>query len=186
MSQLLALRDAVVARIADALPQFGVEPHLGRFSAEALQIFAAKAPAVRVAMLGLQDPRPTADDGVDYLARIGVYVVTKDGVARMSREACAIAAIETISGLTVATRWGLRFCKPCLGASAENLHSAELVKAGKAMWALDVRQPVRLHQPDEPYAAALRELWIGVAPKIGAAHRDDYLGPFPAPAEGAP
>ena len=178
MSQLFQLRAAVINILASALPVFEVEPHLGVFDVEGIRTFSAKAPAIRVAVLGLLEPKPTGGVETDYVARLGIYVVTKDGTARMDRDTAAIAAVETISRLCQRGRWGLNFTLPGARAAASNLHSKEALGEGKALWAIDLRQPVRLHSPAAEEAIALEQLWIGFAPNVGAAHLADYLGPI--------
>lgn len=184
MSALLDLRDAVVASVKAALPSFGVEGHLGRFEAADLQKFMTKAPAVRVAILGLADPKAEGEGLYLYNVRMALYVVTKDEVARMSRDAAALAAVETIVMLAFEQRWGLKFARPAAPATAQNLNSEASLKLGVALWGVAIGQPVRLATTDAGELDALKALWIGVAPDIGAAHRDDYLGPFPEEAAG--
>lgn len=183
MSELVTLRDRIVQRIKTALPGFGVEPHLGRFTADDLKRFGAKAPAVRVAVLALERPA-NGNPGGAYLARIGIFVVTTDRAAtNLDKATSSLAAVDTILALTEGQRWGLPFCLAAEGTTAANLHADALSALGVAIWALDLRQPVRLHvEHDAP--DALKELWIGFAPRIGPAHREDYLGPFEAPAGG--
>ena len=183
MSQLLQLRDAIIARIRAALPEFDVEGHYGRFDATELSRFVAKAPAARVAVLGLSDSSDGVDeDDLDTVARIGVYVVTKDGVLKASRDAAVCAASEKIVLLAKGQRWGLTFCRPAAPAVAQNLYSPESLNKGVAIWAIDIRQPVVLSAPEGAAEAPLTELYLGLAPKIGAAHVDDYLGPLPGDA----
>jgi len=184
MSQLLQLRAAVITGIETALPGFHVEGHLGRFSAADLSTFITRAPAVRVAVLGIQDAAATGAEGeqIDCIARLGVYVVTKDVGARLTRDEAAAAAVERIALLATGNRWGLDFTRPAAAPNAQNLFSDETLKRGVAMWAIDLPQSVRLALPaddSEIPVGPLRELFIGVAPKVGAAHQADYLGPLP-------
>lgn len=179
MSALLQLRDAVVAKVKQALPAFDVEGHLGRFEATDLNKFMTKAPAIRVAILGLADPRSEGEGLTLYSVRLVLYVVTKDGLARMSRDAAALAAVETIVLLANQQRWGLKFARPAAPATAQNLNSDASLKLGAALWGVAIGQPVRLSSTDEGELDALKALWIGLAPDIGAAHLADYAGPFP-------
>lgn len=183
MSQLLQLRTAVIEAIKAALPGVkDVKGHLGRFSASDLSTFIMAAPAVRVAVLGIADARSAdAGDGIDCTARLAVYVVTKD-TAGLARDEAATAAVERIALLATGNRWGLDFTMPAGAPIAQNLFSDETLKKGVALWAIDLPQPVALAlpaDPAEPPAGPLRELFIGWAPKVGAAHEADYVGPFP-------
>lgn len=173
MSQLLTLRDNIIEQIKGILPGTSVEGHLGRFSEGDLSRFLLAAPAVRVGVLGIESPQPTSDDGVDYRACIGIYVVTKDVAAAGSRDETSVAAVEAILKLTDRNRWNCRFAKPEGRATAQNLYSAAALSSGIALWAIDLRQPVRLSSRQEE-DGTLPRLWLGLAPDIGAGHQDDY------------
>jgi len=181
LSRLLDLRNAVATQIKAALPAFEVAGHLGRFSATDLDLFLTKAPAVRVAVLGLTDSAEVDDLSTDYTARLAVFIVTKDGVAKLSRDEAAVAAVETVLLLAKQTRWGLVGAGvfPAKAATAQNLSTEQTLKRGVALWGIEIPQPIRLTAQTEP-PADLSELWIGIAPDTGAAHVDDYIGPFPA------
>ncbi len=144
---------------------------------------AASGCGVRVAMLGLANPVKVSDEGVDYEAIVGIYVVTRDGAGRLSRDEASIAAVETIMILCDRTRWGLPFCK--IGErppSAQNLYNAKALADGMALWAIDLRQPVRLAPPAAAEGGALSALWLGISPNIGTNHAADYVQVAPEPA----
>lgn len=174
MSRLLQLRDRIVERIRTAVPNVEVEGHLGRFDEAELKKFMVRAPAIRVAVLALEDPRTASDEGVDYTARVGIYAVAKDGAGKFSRDEAAIAMIEAVLLLTDRQRWGLPFCLSAQRAAAQNLYTPGAQADGVALWAIDLRQPVRLVAPADD-AGALTRLFLGFAPDIGAAHVDDYI-----------
>lgn len=186
MSQLLQLRDAVVAATKTALPTFEVEGHLGRFAANDLATFLTRAPAVRVAVLNLGDSRATGETGedIDAVATLGVYVVTKDVGGRLTRDVAALAAVERLCLLATGNRWGLNFTRAADAPTASNLFSDATLKSGVALWAIELKQPVRLWfgqrdgETPAPEPAELTELFVGIAPKTGAAHLADYIGPF--------
>lgn len=187
MSQLLQLRAAVVAGIKAALPAFEVEGHLGRFTAADLNQFLMAAPAIRVAILGLTDSQAIGEEGEEIaaVAKVAIYVVTKDVGKRLSRDQAAMAAVERICLLASGNRWGLSFAQAADAPTGSNLFSGETLQRGVALWAIDLPQPVRLWmgardgEPQPPEMPELRQLFIGIAPQIGAAHAADYIGPFP-------
>ncbi|MFC5372888.1 hypothetical protein ACFPIF_10010 [Brevundimonas faecalis] len=186
MSQLLQLRTAVADAIKGVLPTFDVGGHLGRFTTADLSVFLTRAPAVRVAALGLSNAHTMTDnDGRDMLAadvKMGVYVVTKDVGAKLSREEAAMAAVERICLRAAGTRWGLAFARPAHAPTAQTIFNADTLAKGVALWAIELTQPVVLAPADDGGAPAgpLSALWLGIAPEIGAAHRDDYHGPITA------
>lgn len=183
MSQLIELRAAVVAGLTAVLPRtFKVEGHLGRFTADDLNQFLTIAPAVKVAILGLKDGASAGDDGGDLDCRVqlAAYVVTKDETAA-ARDVVALAAVETIACVALGNRWGLPFAFAALPAGAQNLTNSDALKRGRALWAVEIGQPIRLWSPEDGDAGAtLRQMYVGVAPEIGLAHVDDYVGPIPA------
>lgn len=187
MSQLLQLRQAVIERIGTLLPTFKVEGHLGRFNAAELTRFLIAAPAVRVAVLNLKDAVETGDETeseIDCTAVLAIYVVTKDGASKLSRDEAAVAAVERIILGAIGQRWGLVFCKPAEPGSAQNLYSEETLSKGTALWGIEIQQPLRLRlQAPGEAIDFLKELFIGIAPEVGPPHLDDYIGPLPAPAE---
>lgn len=167
MSQLLQLRTAVLDAIKAALPGFEVAGHLGRFAATDLNQFLVKAPAVRVAVLGLSNVRAIGENG-DHLradVKMAVFVVTKDQGDRLGREEIAVAAVERICLLATGARWGLRFASPAEAPTAQTLFNDATLAKGVALWAIDLTQPVILAPADdcEEEGGSLRELAIGGA-----------------------
>jgi phage gp37-like protein len=189
MSELLTLRGAMATQIDARLGSgWDVEPHLGRFTDEELKLFMAKAPAVRVAVLGLGKPTEIPDaSAADYPTTIGVYVVTKDGSTKFSRDEQAIAAVEAILLLADRNRWGCgQFCRSCTPRGARNLYSDKGLRDGVALWAIELDAVVRLAPPD-PATYTMTALYLGQAPNVGQTHVDDYtLIAGAAPSEGAP
>lgn len=184
MSQLLQLRAAIIAAIQTALPGFEVKGHLGRFAPGDLSQFLVKAPAVRVAVLGLSNARAMGEDG-DHLAadvKVAIFVVTKDQGSTLSREEAAVAAVERLCLLATGARWGLPFALAATPPAASTIFNDATLAKGVALWAIDMTQPVILAPADasESEGGPLSELWLGVAPEVGEAHRDAYFGPITA------
>lgn len=180
MSQLLELRAAIIAKVKAALPSFDVEGHFGRFSASELTKFLTAAPAIRIAILGLSESADgVEEEDLETVARVGIYIVTRDGALKASRDAAVCAAAEKIVMLAKGQRWGLSFARAARPATAQNLYSEDTLSKGVALWAIDIAQPVILSLPEGDPADPLTDLYIGLAPNIGADHVDDYVGPIP-------
>ena len=174
-SQMMQVRDAICAVIKAQLPGFDVAGHHGRFSDVELRKFATGPSAVRVALLALERPQSVGEGYVDYLARFGLFVVTRDGAAVGDRDLQALCAVEAITVLAQRARWGVgAICMAAEGVTAQNLYSVGGQDDGVALWALDLRQPVRLQTEDDSASVTL-QAWLGVAPNVGPAHRDDYV-----------
>lgn len=185
MSVLLNLRAAIITDIAKLLPKpWNVDGHLGRFTANDLTKFITVAPAVRVAVLSLTDPKPQDGDAVEWRVKIGVFVVTRDQAKTLAREEIAAAAVETIVVNAFGSRWGMGAAgvKPAEAATAQTIFNDDTLRHGVALWAIDWSQPVVLSREEAAEFNPLKELWVGIAPEIGAAHRDAYIGPFPGEA----
>ena len=180
MSALLSLRQAVIDGIKAKLPpQWDVAGHLGRFAAADLNAFLLKAPAVRVAILGLTDSRRVDDDAIECRVRIGIFVIAKDRLVKLEREEIAAVAVETIVLLSLGQRWGLAFAKAAEPATAQLISSDETLAKGVALWAIDLPQPAVLARP-EGETWPLTEIYLGLAPEIGPEHVADYIGPITA------
>lgn len=179
MSALLTLRQAVIDQLKPALGAgWDVAGHLGRFSANDLSAFLLKAPAVRVAVLNFEASAIQADgDALDGTVRLGIYVVTKDQGSRLGREEIAVAAVETIMLIAFGSRWGLPLVRPAGAPTAQTIFSADTLAKGVALWAIDLPQPIVIERP-EGELNPLSELYLGIAPNIGPAHVDDYIGPI--------
>lgn len=181
MSALLTLRQAVIDALKASLGKsWDVAGHLGRFAPADLNQFLTRAPAVRVAVLGLEAGAIQPDgDAMTTTVRLGIYVVTKDHGARLAREEIAVAAVETITLMAFGNRWGVPGVKPAGAPNAQTIFNGDTVAKGVALWAIDLPQPIVIERP-EGETNPLSELFLGIAPNIGAAHEDDYLGPIQA------
>ena len=161
----------VADAISERLPDLGeCIPHPGKFNAAEIQRFAARTPAVRVALVGIRK----RERGEHALA-MAAFIVTADrrGVAR---DSSAMMIATAIMRRVIGTNWG----QPCLGESeppeAVNLYDTTVGERGSglALWAVSWAQPISLTHA-EPEPCKLTELYIGFAPEIGAAHEDDYI-----------
>lgn len=186
MSVLLNLRAAIIADITAQLPKgWSVDGHLGRFTSGDLAKFITVAPAVRVAVLALTEPKPQDADAVEWRVKIGVFVVAKDQGRTLAREQIAAAAVETIVLNAFGSRWGLgrSGVRPADAATAQTIFNDDTLRHGVALWAVDWSQPVVLSRDEAAEFNPLKELWVGIDPDIGPAHVADYTGPFPPAAE---
>ena len=136
---LADLRAAIIADLQTRLSQnVKVEGHGGRFSADELQRYGAKAPTVLVAILGLGELTASGST-VDASVACAALVVTSDRPS-LPRDLGALAIVTTLAPALP----GNAFALDVSGATnvrADNLYSAQVDKLGVALWALTWRQP---------------------------------------------
>ena len=175
-----AVLEAVCARIRAWLPACReVQPHDGRFATEELQRWAARAPAVRVASLGVAAIRAAGDGGVELDLQLWAFAVAKD-LPERSRGAAARAMADRLLVGLPGERWGLAGVGEARQARAENLYTPGLDKLGLALWAVAWRQACRFELAADPTAEnpadrpLPAELYAGIAPDIGAGREAAY------------
>jgi phage gp37-like protein len=182
MSGLIDLREAIVAGIKAAVDSsLDVAAHSGRFTLDELSAFMVKAPAIRVAMLGVQAMTPVGEGGLDLDIQIGLYVATKDSGARLSRDTASLGLVEALVMLAHDRRWGVANAHPCQARTAQNLYTEAGRTKGVALWAIELSQTLRVCRDEALQSTALKELWVGFAPEIGSAHVNDYIHVETAP-----
>jgi len=166
------LQDRIAAAILKDMPKLReCVAHPGKFDAAAIKVFAARAPAVRIAMTGIE-PGTSGEHHILLVA----FIVTADRVG-VPRNKAALAIAITILRRVIGTAWG---AEGLLGeseaVSARNLYDSGLGGDGLALWAVRWRHPILLGIPqDEIYADRLEALYYGFEPEVGTAHEDDYI-----------
>jgi hypothetical protein len=175
MSTLIALRAAIVDTLACTLnAKVEVAPHSGRFTEAELSAFMVKAPAVRIAVLGVASIKAAPEGGFDADVQIGIYVATKDEASRLDRDAQSLGLVEGIMLTAHHARWGLGFCHPAAPAGAQNLYTETGRTKGVSLWAIDLVQKVRIDREEAGAGEFPDELWASFAPRVGALHVADY------------
>jgi len=160
--------------IADAmcerLPDLGeCKPHPGRFDAAEVKRMSARAPAVRISLLGIK-PAKAGNHAINLAA----FIVTNDQRG-LDRNDAALAIAASVVRRVRGTAWGNEvLIGEASEPTAQNLYSANADKSGFAIWAVNWTHEFRFGDT-QPEPCVLKELYIGIAPKIGAAHEDDYI-----------
>lgn len=140
---IIAARNAIVSKIAEAIPALReVTAHDGRFDLDEVRRWAAKAPSVRVAVLGAptfgaQGRQPYAE------VRFGAFLLCAGVPTAATRRGDeALAYVDQLCALIATNDWGLSTTQAPIGMSAQNMFTAQLDKLGIAMWAFTWRQHV--------------------------------------------
>lgn len=175
MGKLSTLRNAIKETLKAKLPEkFDIDTHSGRFDGNALQQFIAKSPAIRIAILALPKFTPFGENADKATCQIGIYISLKDDAERLDRDVNALDFVEDVLLSCNTNRWGLPFAFGAIPQGAQNLHSDFLAGKGVALWAIDISQDIIIEPDDAPGPNELSGVFLGVAPQIGIAHKDDY------------
>jgi hypothetical protein len=169
------LRRAVADRLAELLPKLkSCETHPGRFDEAELKRFLTAAPAVRVAILGIGAGRDTGSGEWDWPVTLAAFVATQSA-GKLDRAESAQNIVWAILNAVPATDWGVDNARTPEQIRADNLTSAEVTSLGAALWAVSWQQDLR--GGTNLFAAEgtmPTDLYVGVAPAIGAAHEPEY------------
>lgn len=147
---LLALRTAIVDTLKADVPAVkDIDGHGGRFGLDELKRWAVKAPAIRVAVLGLRDFSEQPQGKFRGTARIGLFLLTKD-TPGSERSAAALAIVDALIQKIPGNTWGMdQTVNTPKAMRGENLYGAELDKSAIALWALAWEQEAELGVLDE-------------------------------------
>ncbi|TAN61083.1 MAG: hypothetical protein EPN20_12955 [Magnetospirillum sp.] len=160
---LVDLRGAIVATIHARLPALDCQSHPGRFDLAEIKRIAAKAPAVRVACLGLPAAGAAGSGERDQEIRFAAFVLTTDK-PRLPRDVAAINLVESLLLFLPGQRWGKPGVHPVAEGQikAENLYSSGLDGKGVALWGVNWSQKVRMGDNAWPEGPILSdELYAG-------------------------
>ena len=171
---LAALPGLVAARIKLVLPGLrecrGIA---GRFNLDMLRAKGVAAPAVLVSRLRLRQDQTFAGPHHSYIVQMGAFIVAKDELGLGRDEAVANMA-QALLQLIPDMLWGLPAdLGGAVDVAEEPILSIGTEKQAVALSAVTWSQPVALRGlPEAP--AITPELYLGQAPRIGAAFEDDY------------
>lgn len=167
---LPCLPTMIAEAIQEHLPHLGeCKSHPGRFNAAEVKRMSARTPSVRVSLLGI-----TPGKSGNHLLNLAAFIVTSDKRG-LHRNDAALAIAASVIRRVRGTAWGK---EPLMGEASEptaqNLYNSEIDKNGIALWAVNWSHEFRFGDT-APEECVLKELYIGIAPEVGAAHEDDYL-----------
>lgn len=171
---LAALPGLIAARIKAVLPGLReCKGIAGRFNLDILKAKGVAAPAVMVSRLRMRQGETLAGPHYSYILTMGAFIVTRNELG-LHRDEGAATIAQALLRLIPDQVWG----QPAdLGAAfdvaEEPILSLETEKHAVALSAVTWSQPVAL--AGLPVAPEITpELYVGQAPRIGAAFEDDY------------
>jgi len=154
--------------------------YAGEFSGGELQRASVPAPAVLTACLGGERHEDVDDGGVDWLYRFVAYCMVRNAIGRTQRSTGALALASAVVPVVDGSRFGLSGVLPAKATRIDNLYSEGWDKASVSLWAVTWEQKARIFAEDRTSGMAPEEIYLGMAPKIGADHEDDYIKVWPA------
>jgi hypothetical protein len=171
---LAALPGLVAARIRLVLPGLrecrGIA---GRFNLDMLKARGVAAPAVLVSRLRLRQDQTFAGPHHTFIVQMGAFIVARDELGLGRDEAVANIA-QALLQLIPDTLWGLPAdLGPAQDVAEEPILSVSTESRAIALSAVTWSQPVALRGLPEALAIT-PQLYLGQAPRIGAAFEDDY------------
>jgi hypothetical protein len=191
MNDLVALRSAIVASLAAKLgATIDVDEHGGTFNEAELKRFATKAPAVRVAIVGVGKASRFADGRLRVPVRFAAVVVTRDaapGGAKIPRDAAALLLATAVELAVGGNRFGLEGMFQPTDLEARSEYSGPVDTLGVALWQVtwtsDALIGDSLAPPDTAIAALTQALVDSVAtwnaPAAGADAASGLTGADP-------
>ncbi|WP_185962184.1 hypothetical protein [Palleronia caenipelagi] len=166
------LPDTICAAVRTRMPELReCRPHAGLFNLEELKKTGLPSPSVLISMLGARQDTPHAGAPAGFLLQMAAYVTVKDALGA-PRDIRAANICQVLLQLIPEQRWGVDAFGAARAVRMHTLISGKTRDHGVSLWAVTWDQPVSFFAPpDAPLGLAL---YLGEAPKIGAAHEDDY------------
>lgn len=169
---LEAIRDVLAA-----LPTVrSCEIHRGRFRLGEIGSRSFRTPALRLALGRVVSVSEIDDRTMDVTLRFNLALVTTDE-RQMPREVAATALINELMLTLPNQQWDrpewLHQVEPD-SITADNLFTGDVERQGIMLWEVTWQQAVRVTD-SVVESGQLKQLFIGFAPEIGAAHRDAYF-----------
>ncbi|CAA0129474.1 Uncharacterised protein [Starkeya nomas] len=159
MTTLATLLDPIVAGLGSLPDVKSCEAFGGRFDMAALARFGAAAPAIRVAVLGVDKINWIDTGQLDGVVEVGAFIVTRDERGK-PRDLAVLGHVHNVLVKVHAERWGLPLVQAGRPARCENLYSGAVQSAGLALWG--VRWTMKLRMGANAYAQNLSasvEIW---------------------------
>lgn len=178
---LSQFRDAVVAALTAAIPQVDIATHGGTFDDAELGRFATKAPAIRVALVGVGKVGQYGDGRLSLPVNVAAVAVTKDSMSdgkKIERDLAGLGLTQAIELAVFGNRFGFEGIGRPADLVSRNEYSGKLDTTGISLWQVTWTSNLLLGDQVSDAIAALSALWInGVGPASG----DEILTDF-APA----
>jgi hypothetical protein len=171
-------RSAVLASLREKIPGVSIETHGGTFDEKEIQVFATKAPAIRIAIVGIGQLGQFGDGEVRVPIHFTAVCVARDGIKDEKPVARDEQALYLANAMQLAV-YGNRFGRDGVfrpeDVQARNLYSGTAYGYGLALFEVTWTSPVLLGKSVEHALHALTQMIVnGVvfadpAPVPGAA-----------------
>lgn len=168
MSASLAdLRAAVVSTLKAAILRVDIDSHGGTFTEAELARFATKAPAIRIAIVGIGSAGRYNDGRVLLPVHFAAVAIGKDAMIdgrRIERDLAGLGLAHAIELAIAGNRFGLEGVLQPRDVSARNEYSGELDKTGVCLWQVTWTSGLLIGEAGvegvDDAIAALSQLWL--------------------------
>lgn len=147
----LSFAEGIVTELETLLAPFGVKDvatHYGMFDQQAVQRFGAKAPAARVAVIGV-NKIGDFQGGLEAELRIAIYLITRDTVntaanppVQLPRDQAMLGIVQAVIQGANQNVWSQGTGNQPTEIAAENLYSDDQAGGGFLLWAVSFSQGV--------------------------------------------
>ena len=182
LNPLSTLQNNIVAFIDAQLPMLqDCRAHYGRFTAEELEVIRTKAPAIHVGLPSLRGAQPMGGGVVEVSVMSAIAIITKDDIApatetspkrKLLKDEAMAAILSTLFTALPSAEFGAGV-QPCDNIIADTLVNTKVASTGTAIWGMQWSNVITLLPAQDPQTN-LAQIYYSAAPKIGAAHKDDY------------
>lgn len=162
MTDPLSLRDAVVAQLQLAVPApVKVEAHDGTFDEAELKRWMGRAPAVLVAVPGVDRMRRASSGMLELPVRLVAVIIAKDrATPKQSRGDVALSLATLVSAAADGNQWGLDDAATPEELEARNEFTSRVDAAGVALWQVMWCQAIRMGTSRAEVIGALQTLVV--------------------------
>lgn len=168
--------NAIRSDLDNALPKLQqCELHPGDVNEHELKRIALHCPAVLIS-LGMVKPSEDVGDGQrDWPLLPVIYIISKDE-PRLGRFETAINLTQSILERITGNNFNIEGVGSPSELGAKNLFTGEIDRQKISMWAIRFTQKMRIGSSMfDSEGEVPSQLYVGIAPEIGAAHEQDYI-----------
>ena len=169
------LRKAVIKNLRHrfpALQECKAQP--GVFSISENESTVFRTPSLRVAVLDIKRDDSFSDTWCSLVVRMVTYVIVRKANHALLNDDTNINIVEDLLGYIDGQVWQSDDVFPASNVRAENLYSQVRHVPNMMLWSVMWEQKIHSHPMAEKDGQLPTQLYLGMAPDIGAEHEQSY------------